>query len=88
MSRKFIAKRNSLSLLLLPTCPLQPENLPEDADPRGLEATEGYKTVVDSGTFSYAAHACTVAVDTETGAVDETPLVEEKPRISSSRGWS
>jgi len=48
---------------------LQPENLPEDADPRGLEATEGYKTVVDSGTFSYAAHACAVAVDIETGEV-------------------
>ena len=47
---------------------LQPENLPEDADPRGLEVMEGYKTEVDSGTFSYAAHACVVAVDPETGA--------------------
>ena len=52
---------------------LQPENLPEDADPRGLEVMEGYKTEVDSGTFSYAAHACVVAVDPETG---ETELLD------------
>ena len=49
---------------------LQPEHLPEGADPRGLEVTEGYKTVVDSGTFSYAAHACVVAVDPETGEME------------------
>jgi carbon-monoxide dehydrogenase large subunit len=49
---------------------LTPENLPADVDARGLEVTEGYKTVVDSGTFSYAAHACVVAVDVETGAVE------------------
>ena len=49
---------------------LQPEHLPEDADPRGLEVTEGYKTVVDSGTFSYAAHACVMAVDVETGGME------------------
>ena len=52
---------------------LQPEHLPEDADPRGLEVMEGYKTVVDSGTFSYASHACVVAVDPETG---ETELLD------------
>ena len=52
---------------------LQPEHLPEDADPRGLEVMEGYRTVVDSGTFSYAAHACVVAVDPETG---ETELLD------------
>ena len=49
---------------------LQPENLPEDADPRGLEVMEGYKADVDSGTFSYAAHACVVAVDPETGETE------------------
>ena len=49
---------------------LQPEHLPEGADPRGLEVMEGYKTVVDSGTFSYAAHACVVAVDPETGEME------------------
>ena len=52
---------------------LQPEHLPEDADPRGLEVMEGYRTVVDSGTFSYAAHACVAAVDPETG---ETELLD------------
>lgn len=51
----------------------QPEHLPEDADPRGLEVMEGYKTVVDSGTFSYAAHACVIVVDPETG---ETELLD------------
>jgi carbon-monoxide dehydrogenase large subunit len=49
---------------------LRPEELPDDADPRGLEVTEGYKTAVDSGTFSYAAHGCTVAVDPETGEIE------------------
>jgi carbon-monoxide dehydrogenase large subunit len=49
---------------------LRPENLPDDADPRGLEVTEGYKTAVDSGTFSYAAHGCAIAVDPETGQVE------------------
>ena len=49
---------------------LQPEDLPEDADPRGLEVMEGYKAAVDSGTFSYAAHACVVAVDPETGETE------------------
>ena len=48
----------------------QPENLPDDADPRGLEVTEGYRAVRDSGTFSYACHACTVEVDVETGGVE------------------
>jgi len=35
----------------------------------GLEVTGGYKPVRDTGTFSYAAHACVVEVDTETGEV-------------------
>ena len=48
----------------------QPENLPEDADPRGLEVTEGYRAVRDSGTFSYACHACVVEVDVETGGIE------------------
>lgn len=47
-----------------------PQNLPEDVDPAGLETTAGYKPVKDTGTFSYAAHACTVAVDEATGAVE------------------
>jgi len=49
---------------------LQPEHLPEDADPRGLEVVQGYKTEVDSGTFSYAAHACVVALDLECGEIE------------------
>jgi carbon-monoxide dehydrogenase large subunit len=46
-----------------------PQNLPDDVDPGGLEATVGYKPVRDTGTFSYACHAAVVAVDVETGAV-------------------
>ncbi|GAB5378133.1 MAG: xanthine dehydrogenase family protein molybdopterin-binding subunit [Acuticoccus sp.] len=46
-----------------------PQNLPPDVDPRGLEVTEGYRTVKDTGTFSYACHAVTVEVDIETGDI-------------------
>lgn len=48
---------------------LQPQSLPPDVDPGGLEVTEGYRADRDSGTFSYAAHAVVVAVDPETGLV-------------------
>lgn len=48
----------------------QPQNLPPGVDPRGLEVSAGYKPERDSGTFSYAAHACTVAVDPATGEVE------------------
>jgi len=49
---------------------LRPEQLPDGVDPRGLEVTEGFKPKVDSGAFSYATHAATVAVDLETGKVE------------------
>ncbi len=48
----------------------RPQDLPASVDPRGLEATIGYKPMRDSGTFSYAAHVATVAVDTETGDIE------------------
>ena len=48
----------------------RPQDLPGDVDPAGLEATSGYKPLRDSGTFSYAAHAVTVAVDPDLGAVE------------------
>ncbi len=46
---------------------LRPEQLPDDVDVGGLEATVGYKPAVDTGAFSYATHAAAVAVDPETG---------------------
>lgn len=49
---------------------LRPQDLPDDVDPGGLEATAGYKPARDSGTFSYAAHAAVVALDTELGSVE------------------
>jgi carbon-monoxide dehydrogenase large subunit len=49
---------------------LRPQDLPADVDPGGLEVTTGYKPLRDSGTFSYAAHAAVVAVDTELGHVE------------------
>lgn len=49
---------------------LKPQHLPADVDPGGLEATIGYKPLKDTGTFSYAAHAVVVAVDTDTGQVE------------------
>jgi carbon-monoxide dehydrogenase large subunit len=48
---------------------LRPQELPKDVAPGGLEVTSGYKTVRDTGTFSYAAHAVVVSVDTEMGDV-------------------
>ena len=47
----------------------RPQDLPANVDDGGLEVVAGYKTARDSGTFSYAAHACTVSVDTESGAI-------------------
>jgi aerobic carbon-monoxide dehydrogenase large subunit len=48
----------------------RPQDLPADVDPSGLEVTSGYKPMRDSGTFSYAAHAVTVAVDPDLGEVE------------------
>jgi aerobic carbon-monoxide dehydrogenase large subunit len=48
----------------------RPQDLPASVDPHGLEATIGYKPVRDSGTFSYAAHIVTVAVDPEMGNIE------------------
>ncbi len=48
----------------------RPQDLPASVDPRGLEVTIGYKPVRDTGTFSYAAHVATVAVDPETGDIE------------------
>ena len=48
----------------------RPQDLPDDVDPGGLEVTAGYKAVRDSGSFSYAAHAVVVAVDTEVGSIE------------------
>lgn len=49
---------------------LRPQDLPPEVNPGGLEVTEGYKPLRDSGTFGYGAHAVTVAVDPETGDVE------------------
>jgi carbon-monoxide dehydrogenase large subunit len=46
-----------------------PQLLPRDVDPAGLDVTAGYKPLSDGGTFSYAAHACAVTVDVDTGFV-------------------
>ncbi|MFL9827939.1 xanthine dehydrogenase family protein molybdopterin-binding subunit [Rhodoplanes sp. SY1] len=48
----------------------RPQDLPLDVDPGGLEVTAGYKAARDTGTFSYAAHAAVVAVDTDTGETE------------------
>ena len=49
---------------------LKPQDLPDDVDAGGLEVVTGYKALRDTGTFSYAAHAAVVAVDTESGVVE------------------
>jgi carbon-monoxide dehydrogenase large subunit len=48
----------------------RPQDLPRDVDAGGLEVTAGYKPQRDSGSFSYAAHAALVAVDTDLGEVE------------------
>jgi carbon-monoxide dehydrogenase large subunit len=48
----------------------RPEQLPADVDVGGLEATVGYKPKVDTGAFSYATHAASIAVDPQTGGVE------------------
>lgn len=49
---------------------IRPDQLPDDVDRAGLEATGAYKPQVDTGLFSYASHAAHVAVDPETGVVE------------------
>ena len=48
---------------------LRPQELPPDVSGGGLEVTSGYRTMRDTGTFSYAAHAVVVEVDTDLGDV-------------------
>ncbi|MBZ9772581.1 xanthine dehydrogenase family protein molybdopterin-binding subunit [Mesorhizobium sp. CO1-1-8] len=48
----------------------RPHELPADVNTGGLEATAGYKTARDTGTFSYAAHGVALAVDPQTGEVE------------------
>ena len=48
----------------------RPQDLPASVDPRGLEVTIGYKPGRDTGTFSYAAHIATIALDPETGVIE------------------
>ncbi len=61
----------------------RPQDLPVSVDPRGLEATIGYKPGRDSGTFSYAAHVATVAVDPQTGDIEilDYVIVEDGGRL-------
>ena len=49
---------------------LKPQDLPDDVEPGGVEVTAGYKPERDSGTFSYAAHAVVVAIDTDIGEIE------------------
>jgi carbon-monoxide dehydrogenase large subunit len=62
---------------------LKPQNLPQDVDMGGLEATIGYRPNPDTGTFSYATHAALVAVDPEIGAVEilDYAVVEDGGRL-------
>ncbi|VTU17740.1 xanthine dehydrogenase family protein molybdopterin-binding subunit [Variovorax sp. RA8] len=49
---------------------LRPDRLPADVDAQGLEVTTGFKPKVDTGAFTYASHAVTVAVDPDIGHVE------------------
>jgi carbon-monoxide dehydrogenase large subunit len=72
----------------------RPQDLPGGVNPGGLEVTAGYKPKRDSGTFSYAAHAAVVAVDTDTGEVEilDYVIVEDggvlvNPMIVDGQIW-
>ncbi|CAG2157684.1 Caffeine dehydrogenase subunit alpha [Cupriavidus yeoncheonensis] len=68
---RVVAPSGSLTLAeVAKTWYLRPQDLPATVNPGGLEVTEGYKPLRDSGTFGYGAHAVTVAVDPETGDVE------------------
>ena len=68
---KVIAGNSSVSLREVARAwYLQPQSLPPDVDPGGLDVTEGYRAQRDSGTFTYAAHAAVVAVDPATGLIE------------------
>jgi carbon-monoxide dehydrogenase large subunit len=62
---------------------VNPQLLPSNVDTGGLEVTAGYKPAVDTGAFSYATHACVVAVDPEIGKVDilDYVIVEDCGRM-------
>lgn len=49
---------------------INPQKLPADVDPAGLETTMGYKPNVDTGSFTYSTHAALVEVDTDSGHVE------------------
>jgi carbon-monoxide dehydrogenase large subunit len=61
----------------------EPQRMPDDVDPGGLEVAVGYKAASDTGTFSYACHACAVAVDPELGTVEilDYVVVEDGGRL-------
>src|SRR5262249_43169925 len=68
---KVIAGNSSVSLREVARAwYLQPQSLPPNVDPGGLDVTEGYRARRDSGTFAYAAHAAVVAVDPATGLIE------------------
>jgi len=48
---------------------LDPQRLPANADPGGMEVTEGFKPKVDSGQYSYGTHAAVVEIDRALGSV-------------------
>lgn len=48
---------------------INPQKLPPDVDPAGLEITVGYKPKVDTGSFTYASCAAVIALDPRTGIV-------------------
>ncbi len=49
---------------------INPQLLPPDVDPGGLETTAAYKPKTDTGSFTYATHAAVVAVDPALGSVE------------------
>ena len=73
---------------------LNPEELPPDVDPGGVELTGGFRPEPDRSPYSYAAHAAIVAVDPALGAVEilDYVIVEDigtmvNPMIVDGQIW-
>ena len=71
-----------------------PEELPADVDPGGMELTGGFRPEPDVSPYSYATHAAVVALDPELGSVEilDYVIVEDcgtivNPMIVDGQIW-
>jgi len=59
----------------------RPQHLPRDVDKGGLDVTAGYRPDPDTGTHSYACHACVVRIDTGAASIEDYVVVEDGGKL-------